>query len=235
MSLSCILLVEESKVFLTIERQFLRTSRAELLEARSAADALNLCRTQRPHLAYISYELPDRNGAELCRQLKQDSRLGSIPVVMICDEKHPEQVHKSREAGSDGILFKPLDRLRFLEVGRSFLVGIREVRRTCLVVVSCSNGDTSFVTRGHDISSGGIFLAAASLLPQGNKVHLDIVLARPGQDGPRIGCDGIVAWHNLRENPLKPSHPMGFGVSFTAMSVADSGILSDFLLTLERG
>ena len=234
MSTPTILLVDESKVFLTIERQFLRTSRAEVLEARNAADALTLCRQQRPSLAYISYDLPDRCGAELCRELKGDPNLSRMPVVMVCDDKCPTQVESSRASGSDGVLLKPLDRLRFLEVGRSFLVGIREVRRTCLLTVGCEGTGKVFVTRGHDISSGGIFLAAGELLPQGSKVHLDIILARPGQNGARIGCEGIVAWHNLRDNPMKPSHPMGFGVSFTAMSVADSGLLSDFLLALEQ-
>ena len=235
MSLSTILLVDESKVFLTIEKQFLRTSRAELLEARTAAEALTLCREHRPHLAYISFDLPDRSGAELCRQIKLDPRLGTMPVVMVCDEKDVAQQTASRQAGSDGILCKPLDRLRFLEVGRSFLVGIREMRRPCQVSVCCSGGNKSFTTRGHDISSGGIFLAATDLLPQGEAVRLVVTLARPGSSGPTISCSGTVAWHNLREKPLKPNHPMGFGVSFTAMSVTDSGILSDFLLALEHG
>lgn len=234
MSLSTILLVDESKVFLTIEKQFLRSSRAEVLEARSAADALVLCRDQRPQLAYISFDLPDQNGAELCRLLKQDPRLGSMPVVVVCDDKQPEQVTISRRAGSDGILLKPLERMRFLEVGRSFLVGIRELRRPCHFSVVCSIDGKSFPNRAHDISSGGIFLAARELLPQGTTVQLTITLARPGDTGPTIRCDGLVAWHNLRDNPMKPSHPMGFGVSFSAMSVADSGILSDYLLALER-
>lgn len=232
---SSILLVDESKIFLTIERQFLRTALATLHEARSAAEALALCQEKRPHLVYISYELPGQNGAEFCRALKQDPQLRRIPVIVICEEARPDQVAASEKAGCDGVLVKPLDRLRFLEVGRSFLVGIRELRRSCMVTARYRGKPGDFTTRGLDISSGGVFLASNEHPPLGEMLQLQIQLCRPGGDGPWIEAAGAVAWINERINPTKPSHPPGFGVRFTDMTVQASGALSDYLTAMERG
>lgn len=232
---SSILLVDESKIFLTIERQFLRTALATLHEARSTTEALAICREKRPHLVYVSYELPGQNGAELCRLLKQDPQLRRIPVVVICEESRPDQVAICQQAGCDGVLIKPLDRMRFLEVGRSFLVGIRELRRSCLMTVRYQGKSGNSTARGLDISSGGLFIDNGEHPPIGEMVQLQIQLCRPGGDGPWIEATGAVAWINERGNPTKPSHPQGFGVRFTDMTVQASGALSDYLAAMERG
>lgn len=232
---SSILLVDDSRIFLTIEKQFLRTALATLHEAHSAAEALVLCREKRPHLVYIAFELPGQNGAEFCRMLKQDPQLSRIPVIIICEESRPDQLAASQQAGCNGVLVKPLDRLRFLEVGRSFLVGIRELRRSCMVTVRYRGKPGDFTTRGLDINSGGLFLDSSDHPPLGEVLQLQIQLCRPGGNGPWIEATGAVAWINTRQRPTKPSHPPGFGIRFTDMNVQASGLLSDYLTGLERG
>jgi len=224
-----ILLVDESPVFLTIYKQFLKTVPASLLAARKGGEALDLCRQHKPNLVYMSYDLADMDGAECCRQIKQDPALRGTPVVLICDGQRPEQQKNGRLAGCDGLLSKPVERHRFLSIGKGFLTGIREVRRSCLIMVRCLRADRVFTARGLDICSGGVFVETAEALAEGEELQLEIQLSRPAQQGPWIICRGAVAWRNERERPTKASHPVGFGVRFTEMSVADSGALSDFL------
>lgn len=229
MAMSLILLVDESPVFLTVYKQFLKTVPASLLAARRADEALELCRQHKPNLIYMSFDLPDMNGAECCRQIKGDPHLRTTPVVLICDGQRPEQQQSGRQAGCDGLLNKPVERHRFLSIGKDFLAGIREVRRSCLVTVRCLRQGRNFNARGLDICSGGIFVETSEVLEEGEFLQLDIQLCRPSATGSWIKCTGAVAWRNERERPCKPSHPVGFGVRFTAMSVEDSGALSDFL------
>lgn len=228
-----ILLVEDSRFFLTIEKQFLRNTPAAVHEAQNAEQALDFCRRQKPDLIYMACDLRGISGIDCCRQIKSDLALCSIPVVLICDEIQPEQPGLCREAGCDGVLSKPLDRRRFLELGRSFLAGIRESRRLLLFRVRYRVGERLFTGKGLDISSGGLFLENSEPIATGEALQLEIQLSRPGEAGPWIRCAGVVAWINSRENPFKPNHPIGLGIRFTQISESASAVLNGFLRSMD--
>lgn len=221
-----VLLADESRFFLTIEKQFLRNIPVTLLESQSASQTLSFCRTERPHLIYLAQEISGMPGTQCCLQIKADPTLRHIPVIMICEPGEEQNCHL---AGCDAVLLKPLDRHRFLEVGRSFLDGIRERRRPCLISASVESEVMNFSARGLDISSGGIFLDTSSQPPVGTAVRLKIHLARPHEAGPHIDCHGVIAWHNAKENPLKPNHPVGIGIKFQPLPTPTAAILNGFL------
>jgi len=230
-----ILLVDDSRFFLTIEKQFLRYTPATVLEAQNAAQLFELCRRQKPDLIYLASDLPGTSGIDCCRRLKSDPDSATIPVILICEEDRPEQFEACRQAGCEGVLSKPLDRRRFLELGRSFLAGIRESRRLCLFRVRYRIGEQRFTGKGLDISSGGLFLESPDPLAAGTPLQLEIQLSRPEQAGPWITCGGLVAWINTRENPLKPNHPVGVGIKFTQMPETSAAVLNGFLHSMDEG
>ncbi len=115
-----ILLVDESRFFLTIEKQFLRNIPVTLLEAQSAAQTIAFCQAEKPQLIYLAQEITGMPGTQCCLQIKSDPALRHIPIVMICE---PGEEKDCLLAGCDAVLLKPLDRHRFLEIGRSFLAG----------------------------------------------------------------------------------------------------------------
>jgi CheY-like chemotaxis protein len=225
-----ILLVDESRFFLTIEKQFLRNIPVTLLEAQSAAQTLAYCHTDQPQLIYLAKEITGMPGTECCLRIKADPTLRHIPIIMICEPGEENECHL---AGCDAVLFKPLDRHRFLEIGRSFLAGIRERRRSCLISATVKSESMTFAARGIDISSGGIFLDTAAKPPLGTAVHLHIHLARPHETGPHIDCHGVVAWHNTRENPQKQNHPLGIGIKFQELTTQTAAVLNGFLRTFD--
>jgi len=231
---STILLVESSKFFLTIQKQFLNRLPVNIVEAANAADARAICRTNKPGLIYMAADLPDQSGLECCRQFKSDPQLQSIPIILICNEQTADPTAITRQAGCDALLVKPLDRRRFLEIGRSFLAGFREARRTCLIPVQVrSNGEKLFA-RALDISSGGVFLKSDARFPIGTSIELEIQLSRDGEPGPKISCQGRIPWLNTRENPTKPYHPVGFGVQFLDLPSNSQNVLNGFLRTLDK-
>ena len=235
MTVSTILLVDDSRFFLTIEKQFLRNTQATLLEAQNAAQTFDLCRRQKPDLIYMACDLRGVSGIDCCRQFKADPALRSIPLVLICDENRPEQLDLCRQAGCDGVLSKPLDRRRFLEIGRSFLAGIREYRRHILFRVRYRLGDRLYSGKGLDISNGGLFLECSEPVAAGEVLQLEIQLSRPDQAGPWISCCGQVVWVNTRENPLKPNHPIGLGIKFIELAKSASAVLNGFLRSMDGG
>jgi uncharacterized protein (TIGR02266 family) len=225
-----ILLADESRFFLTIEKQFLRNIPVTLLETQSASQTMTFCRTEQPQLIYLAQEITGMPGTQCCLQIKADPELRHIPIVMICEPGEENDCHL---AGCDAVLLKPLDRHRFLEVGRSFLAGIRERRRSCLISAIVQNESMKFAARGLDLSSGGVFLDTAAKLPLGTAVQLDLHLARPHETGPHIDCQGVVAWLNTKDNPQKPNHPVGIGIKFQALTTQTAAVLNGFLHTFD--
>ena len=211
-----ILLVDSSRFFRTIEKQFLSKTPATILEAESGEAGLLACRDDKPDLVYLSYELNDMDGTEFCRRLKSEFGIRSIPIVMICDEKSEEQPSASRKAGAEAVLTKPLDRHKFMETGRHFLPTIREPRRTCLFQISYTAEGEDYNGKCLDISGGGLFIDSPEKFSVGKVI--DMVFMLPGQNSHSISCRGSIAWFNERPNPTKPNYPLGFGVRFIEIS-----------------
>lgn len=211
-----ILLVDSSRFFRTIEKQFLSKTPATVLEAETGEAGLKACCEEKPDLIYLSFELNDMSGPEFCRKLKADFGVRSIPIVMICDENSPGQLDESRMAGADGVLTKPIDRHKFMETGRHFLPTIREPRRTCLFQIKFTIDGEEYNGKCLDISSGGLFIDTSVRCRVGKVFDLEFVL--PGQKSQEIRCRGAVAWFNDRPNPTKPNYPVGFGVRFVEIT-----------------
>ncbi len=221
-----VILVDSSKFFRTIEKQFLSKTPVDVLEADSGEAGLRICRDQKPDLIYLSYELNDMDGAEFCRKLKSDFGIRSIPIVMICDENSPDQLEESRKSGADSVLTKPIDRHKFTEIGRHYLPSIREPRRTCLFPITFVVEGEDYTGKCLDISSGGLFIESAERFNVGKVFEMDFLL--PGQGAQPIKCRGSIAWFNERPNPTKPNYPLGFGVRFVEISQTTISAIEEF-------
>ena len=231
-----ILIVDGSRFFRNIERQFLAKTPAEVLEAESGAVALTLWKEHAPELSYIAADLPDLPGVELCRQLKALAGTKQASVIMICDKDDHAQMTACQQSSCDGVLTKPIDRHKFLEIGRQFLTSIREPRRTCLFPISFkpkSAEPEKAGSRGKclDISSGGVFIDTPELLELNSIVELEFVL--PYLDHATLKCRGKVAWHNTRPNPTKPNYPIGLGIKFVDLNEATDQSIKSFIMRFQ--
>jgi sigma-B regulation protein RsbU (phosphoserine phosphatase) len=60
-----------------------------------------------PELILTDYEMPEMDGAGLCRALKEDKELRSIPVLMLTTLSETENKVAGLEAGADDYIIKP--------------------------------------------------------------------------------------------------------------------------------
>jgi adenylate cyclase len=90
-------------------RQFLAREGLDVVTARDGAEGLDLARRQRPALITLDVLMPGPDGWDVLRQLKADSELASIPVLMltILDEKK-----RAFALGAAEYMTKPFDRER---------------------------------------------------------------------------------------------------------------------------
>lgn len=207
-----ILLADDSRFFRAIESQFLQKTPAEILEAGDCDTALAKVRNERPDLVYIAFSLPPSGGSELCQKIKNDPELSTIPLVLVCDPGASDQPEIARQKGCDACLSKPLDRHRFLQVGRQFLEGIREHRQPSFFPVTIIANNEELTGKCLDISGGGMFVESQAYLASGTEIELTFKL--PGGPGTQLSCKAVISWLNRKPNPMKPHYPPGLGIMF---------------------
>ncbi|HEY7132178.1 MAG TPA: response regulator [Candidatus Limnocylindrales bacterium] len=94
------------------------------VEVRTAADgvlALAAIRRDRPELVFLDVMLPERNGFEVCRSIKDDPELHGTTVVMLMARGQAYDRVAGEAAGADRYLTKPFDPDELLEVARAAL------------------------------------------------------------------------------------------------------------------
>jgi two-component system cell cycle response regulator DivK len=74
-------------------------------------------------LILMDIRLPYEDGFGALRKIRSSSKLKNTPVVAVTAEASQEQMKKSRTAGFDGFIGKPLDPDRFPEQIRRVLAG----------------------------------------------------------------------------------------------------------------
>lgn len=103
-----ILVVEDNPLNLKLVRDVLTAFGYEVVEAQSGEEGVALAGSCDPHLVLMDLQLPGIDGYEALRLLRQDPRLGDVPVVAVTAFAMPEDRERTALAGFDGYLGKPI-------------------------------------------------------------------------------------------------------------------------------
>ncbi len=104
-----ILCVDDEPVNLKLFEAFLTPQGYEVLQASNGAGALEILRTQKVDLVLLDVMMPEMNGYEVCRRIKEDRDRGNIPVIMITSLQFRRERIKGIEAGAEDFISKPID------------------------------------------------------------------------------------------------------------------------------
>ena len=77
-----------------------------VLEAKSGREALKLTQTAVPHFVVTDLDMPDVDGLELCRRLRQLDATSNVPIVVVSGAAAAMKDHATA-AGCDVVLAKP--------------------------------------------------------------------------------------------------------------------------------
>jgi two-component system KDP operon response regulator KdpE len=99
-----VLVVDDEAQILRALRVILRDSGFEALPANTAEEALDVAALQRPDAAIIDLLLPDFDGVELCRRLREWS---DMPVIVLSAVGEEEAKVRALAAGADDYVTKP--------------------------------------------------------------------------------------------------------------------------------
>ncbi len=92
-----------------------------IVTARDGAETMAKIRTENPDLVLLDIMMPKKSGFEVCREVKADSQLKAIPIVMVTALNELGDIERGVECGTDDFLSKPINRLELVTRVKSLL------------------------------------------------------------------------------------------------------------------
>lgn len=76
--------------------------------------------SERPSVILLDVVMPERNGFQVCRELKGSSDFNSIPVILVTSKDTESDRYWGQQQGADGYVTKPFTREELLRAVRRF-------------------------------------------------------------------------------------------------------------------
>jgi len=93
----------------------------ELLLAKDGADTLRKVRERKPDILFLDIMMPEINGYDVCRTIKNDPDLKSIYVIMLTAKGQVAEQERGKEVGADEYIVKPFSPMEILTRVKSLL------------------------------------------------------------------------------------------------------------------
>lgn len=116
-----ILVVEDDEDILELIAFNLQNEGYAVSKAESAEEAFKKVAGSLPDLIVLDLMLPEMDGLEVCRRLKADERLRSVPIVMVTAKGEESDVVAGLELGADDYITKPFRRRELVARVRAVL------------------------------------------------------------------------------------------------------------------
>jgi two-component system phosphate regulon response regulator PhoB len=104
-----IVTVEDELPLITLLKYNLEKEGYKVKNAETGQEALQLIKSTLPDLVVLDWMLPDFSGIEVCKQIKRDKKLKTIPVLMLTAKSEAEDKIIGFENGVDDYLTKPFN------------------------------------------------------------------------------------------------------------------------------
>ncbi len=116
-----ILLVEDHNLIRELVQEMLELAGYTVIAARDHNDAFRKIEEVTPNLILLDIQLPGLDGYAVLHHLRADGRFNKIPALALTAYAMESDRQKGLEAGFDGYLTKPIERVSLLESIRTLL------------------------------------------------------------------------------------------------------------------
>jgi len=106
-----VLVIDDNPAILQLFERYLTAQHYEIIKAGSGADALKQAREYRPAVIILDVMMPNQDGWQVLRGLKENPDTARTPVIICSVLKEPEL---ALSLGADAYLKKPVERLELL-------------------------------------------------------------------------------------------------------------------------
>ncbi|MBI3095349.1 MAG: response regulator [Rhodocyclales bacterium] len=102
------ILIADDEPNIVISLEFLlKREGYEVVVAHNGAEALVRVRAERPDLAILDVMMPQRNGFEVCQDLRLDPEFKDLRIMMLTAKGRDTEVSKGLALGADVYMTKP--------------------------------------------------------------------------------------------------------------------------------
>ena len=116
-----ILIVEDNEKNMKLVRDILRHNGHATIEAPTGGEGVRLASEKRPDLILMDIQLPDIDGIEALRRIREYRSLDTVPVIAVSASVMPDDQQKIVTSGFDAFVTKPINLKHFLDTVQRFL------------------------------------------------------------------------------------------------------------------
>jgi len=217
-----ILLVDDSKVFLEVEKAIFKRTGAEIFTASNGLDALKLAAKEKPDVILLDLMLPDITGDKVCAQIRQHPSTSEIHVIMITTKGQVEDIQRCRRAGCSDFLTKPVQHQELLAKVLDILkLPFRQAPRVLVQMeaVLQKPGEVFFGS-SVDISITGMLLQAEKTLTMGQELLLSFTLESSHE---------IIARGRVARCGARIRKKVFYGIHFHEITPSDREFIEQFV------
>lgn len=102
-----VLIAEDNRLQARILMDRLQKAGYQVRHGLDGQIALDMAREQRPDVIVSDIEMPNMTGHELCRTIKDDPDLRTVPLILLSTLSDPEDIIKGLDCGADNYVTKP--------------------------------------------------------------------------------------------------------------------------------
>jgi DNA-binding response OmpR family regulator len=110
-----VLLVDDDPEIQQLLVALLNEENYEVLLGSDGCEAVEMTRTERPHVVVLDVTMPGKDGIEACREIKADPSTANVAVVLLTGRSGFEDRARAEDAGADAYLVKPFSPISFLK------------------------------------------------------------------------------------------------------------------------
>jgi len=110
------LVIDDSRAMRSILKGILTSLDFEVVEAADGRQAIGILNDDHHFdIALVDWNLPEMNGLEIVTEVRKDTGLSGMRVLMVTTETEFERVTQALQAGADEYIMKPFDRNMLLD------------------------------------------------------------------------------------------------------------------------
>lgn len=104
MNIRKVLLIDDDAGFLYLAGLLFKRAGSTVISARSGLEGISKLFTHRPDLTILDVQMPDMDGFEVCRRIRQ---ISDAPIIMLTALNDDAAILRGLDAGADDFLSKP--------------------------------------------------------------------------------------------------------------------------------
>ncbi|MBN2382109.1 response regulator [bacterium] len=240
-----ILLVDDSRFFIELEKNILIGGNYDFVEAHDGREALALVYSEKPDLVLLDINMPIVNGIQFLGTLRKREGIKETPVIVVTTKGKPTDVQEAFQAGANDYISKPIDNMSLQLKVQAQLDPLKvrvSPRLQVRIPLTFSDFESQYSGTATNISTGGIHFQCDQAVQLYQKIEIAFTLKHDDHERS-FNLFGQVVSITNREHAVS-GEPARFEIHVQFLNMnwedfsfldrlinADIGSVASFLLT----